>query len=63
MKTSKGRLFTVYKMKNTAAEYDSFTWNGTAWTPYEPVITVGEAFWSDKAQQTGFWKWVLWMWP
>ena len=54
---------TVYKMKNTSAEYDSFTWNGTAWTPSDPVITVGEAFWSDKANETGYWKRVLWTWP
>ncbi len=53
----------VYWMKNTSAEYDTFTWNGSAWTPFDPPITVGESFWSDKAQQNGYWKRVLWTWP
>jgi hypothetical protein len=53
----------VQQMIDAAGNYNTFTWNGSAWTPQEPTIAVGEAFWSNKAQQTGYWKRVFWTWP
>ncbi len=53
----------AYRMINTAGDYQMFTWSGTAWTPSEPVMGIGEAFWSNKQNQTGYWKRVFWTWP
>jgi hypothetical protein len=40
----------VYKMEN--GSYVTYTYNGT-WSPSEPVIALGESFWSQK--NVGFW--------
>ena len=53
----------VYTMSSPAGGYEPFDWDGTAWSPSEPVIAVGEAFGTYKNQQIGYWKRVLWTWP
>jgi hypothetical protein len=53
----------VYVMRDTAADYTTYTSNGTSWSPSEPFIGLGQAFWASPVYNTWVWTRVFWTWP
>jgi len=60
----------IYRMVNTAGDYQIFTSTGSGWNPApEPTLRLNEAFWSYRAGwQDGLgaannWSRVFWSWP
>jgi hypothetical protein len=49
--------------------YTEYTSDGSAWSPTEPTVNLGEAFWTYRANYNAtdldhdFWKRVFWTWP
>ena len=41
---------TVSRMTGTDGSYTTYTYSNGAWSPSQPTISLGEAFWSSKAK-------------
>ena len=41
---------TVSRMTGTDGSYTTYTYSNGAWSPSQPTISLGEAFWSNKAK-------------
>ncbi len=52
----------VSQMTDASGTYATYSWNLSAWTPSEPIIGIGESFWSNKVNEES-WKRVFWTWP
>jgi len=37
-------------MTGTDGSYTTYTYSNGAWSPSQPTISLGEAFWSNKAK-------------
>ena len=52
----------VFRMTGTEGSYTAYTWDGATWSPSEPEIEMGEAFWSRNLLNAFLWQNVLWTW-
>jgi hypothetical protein len=41
---------TINRMTGTDGSYTTYTYSSGAWSPSQPTISLGEAFWSSKAK-------------
>jgi hypothetical protein len=52
----------VDRMTSTSGSYTEYTWSFPNWSPQQPSLSVGEAFWTNSLNNF-FWSRILWLWP
>src|SRR5262249_9387898 len=50
----------VQVMTDPLGQYRAYTSNGASWSPSEPALGLGEAFWSWRGSSTSIWQGVFW---
>jgi hypothetical protein len=49
----------LFRMTSPSGSYTAYTWDGESWSPEEPVLEWGEAFWCRNTLNAFIWERVL----
>jgi hypothetical protein len=53
----------LYIMSDNALHFAIYASNGSAWSPFEPSLGLGQAFWTWREPNAWAWDRTFWTWP